>query len=177
MLLRVARHEAGHGLIGWLAGRKPVQISILARGRVAGLVESEADEERMLYTKAELESRIRQALGGRAAEILYYGEQEGLSSGAADDLRNATRYAELMVRDYGMDEGIGPLALAPGHWEQGPLALQVVQAVQRIVKDQMALALEELRAHRTSLDQLVEALQARNRLTCEELEVLLAGLS
>lgn len=176
-LLRVARHEAGHGLIGWLAGRKPVQISILARGRVGGSVESEPDEERLGYTRAELESRIRQALGGRAAELLYYGERDGPSTSAVGDLRAATRYAEQMVRDYGMDEGIGPLVLAPDQWEQGPLAAQAVQAVQRIVKDQLALALEELRVHRPALDRLVEALQARNRVTREELEELLTGLS
>ena len=114
-----------------------MQISILARGRVGGSVESEPDEERLGYTRAELESRIRQALGGRAAELLYYGERDGPSTSAAGDLRAATHHAEQMVRDYGMDEGIGPLVLAPGQWEQSPLAAQAVQAVQRIVKDQI----------------------------------------
>ncbi|MBW2638232.1 MAG: AAA family ATPase [Deltaproteobacteria bacterium] len=57
-LLRVARHEAGHCLVGWLRGEKPVQITILARGKAGGFVEREAEEDRMIYTKGELEGLI-----------------------------------------------------------------------------------------------------------------------
>ncbi len=173
-LLRVARHEAGHCIIGWLRGEKPVQITIVARGSAGGFVEREADEERMLYTQAEIEARIRQAMGGRAAEIIYYGEKEGFTSGVVGDLRAATHYAELMVRDYGMGEGIGQVAIEPKRLADGPLAIQVMQSVEKIIKSQLDLAVRELQAQRQYLDLLVDRLMEENRLTAADLEQILA---
>ncbi|MFH1113489.1 MAG: AAA family ATPase, partial [Pseudomonadota bacterium] len=106
-LLRTARHEAGHCLIGWLRGDKPVQVTIVARGNAGGFVEREADEERTRYVRPEMEGMIRQALAGRAAEMVYYGDDEGLSSGASADLQTATHWADLMIRDFGMSAGFG----------------------------------------------------------------------
>jgi cell division protease FtsH len=172
-LRRLARHEAGHCLLGWLGGQRPLQVSLLGRGHVGGYVEHEAEEGRVLYTQGELEARIRQVMGGRAAEILYYGEREGLSIGAADDLRLATQHAERMVRELGMAEGIGPLSLTPEQVVTGPLAIEVMRAMRDILQGQLDKALEELRANREVLDTLVEQLMAKNQLTRDELEMVL----
>jgi len=172
-LLRVARHEAGHCMIGWLRGERPVQITIVARGRAGGFVEREADEDRTIYTQPELEGMIRQAMGGRAAEILYYGEDDGLTTGVSGDLKTATHYAELMVRDYGMGAGIGQVAIDPGRLTDGPLAIKVMESVEKIIKGQLDRAITELRDNRESLDRLVNNLMDKNRLTRAQLEAIL----
>jgi ATP-dependent Zn protease len=172
-LLRVARHEAGHCLIGWLCGVKPVQLTIVARGKAGGFFEREAEEERMLYTRSELEGLIRQAMGGRAAEIVFYGEESGLSSGVSDDLHRATHYAELMVRDFGMDAVVGQIVIDSGSLSDGPLAIKVMEAVEKIVRCQLQSGIEHLNRNRPVLEELVEELMKKNRLTRPELEAIL----
>jgi len=176
-LLRVARHEAGHCLIGWLRGEKPVQITIVARGNAGGYVEREADEDKMLYTRTELLGRIRQSMAGRAAEILYYGMEEGLTTGVSGDLQTSTHYAEMMVRDYGMDDHIGQIKIDPRRLADGPLGIEVNMAVQKIIRSQLNQGLEELKKHQTSLDKLVQELMEKNRLTREELERILPAVN
>ncbi len=176
-LERVARHEAGHCMIAWLNGQKPVQITIMARGKAGGFFERESEEDRMIYTKRELESLIRQAMGGRAAEILYYGDEDGLTTGVGEDLRSATRYAEMMVRQYGMDDAVGQIVLESKRFDDGPIAAEVMQAVRKIVKEQLDRGLSELGAQRNTLDQLVKELMEKNRLTRSELEAILPTIS
>lgn len=171
-LLRVARHEAGHCLIGWLGGEKPVQISIVARGRAGGFVERDSDEHKMLLSKPAIEARIRQAMGGRAAEVVYDGREAGMSSGVASDLRAATGYAEAMVRDYGMSP-LGQVALDPRRLSDGPVALEVVRAVEATIAVEFDRAVAEIESHRGSIDRLVEALLEKNRLTREDLDRIL----
>jgi len=169
-LLRTARHEAGHCLIGWHQGHKPVQITIVARGQAGGYFEQESEENRQIYTKAELEGIIRWYMGGRAAEILFYGPEEGLASGVGSDLKRATHIAELMVRDFGMSPEIGLVALAEKRPQDGPLALAVNQAVNSIIQNQLQRAVDELAAQRPVLARLVGRLLEKNRLVREELE-------
>ena len=173
MLERVARHEAGHCLVGWLRGEKPVQVTIVARGKAGGYVERQNDEGKMLYTKPELEGMIRQAMAGRAAEIIYYGKEEGLSTGVESDLRSASRYAELMARDYGMAADIGQVAFDGRRLADGLLASRISRAVRKIVDTQLNLAVTELTENKKYLDLLVKELLEKNRLTLEELETLL----
>lgn len=172
-LLRVARHEAGHCLAGWLRGEKPVQITIVARGKAGGYVEREANEDRMVYLKTELEGMIRQAMAGRAAEIVYYGPESGLSSGVSGDLETATHWAGLMVRQFGMSADMGHIALDARRIGDGPLADKVAAAVERIVAGQLEAAVRQLEEHRATMDLLVDKLMEKNRLTREELEVFM----
>ena len=108
---RVAHHEVGHALIALsLPGSDPVhKISIIPRGIAAlGYTLQLPTEDRYLLTRTELENRIAVLLGGRAAEELIFGEA---STGAADDLQKATSIAKRMVKDYGMSETLGTVAL------------------------------------------------------------------
>lgn len=108
---RVAHHEVGHALIAIsLPGSDPVhKISIIPRGIAAlGYTLQLPTEDRYLLTRTELENRIAVLLGGRAAEELVFGEA---STGAADDLQKATIIAKRMVKDYGMSETLGTVAL------------------------------------------------------------------
>jgi len=108
---RVAHHEVGHALVAMsLQGSDPVQkISIIPRGIAAlGYTMQLPTEERFLLTRSELENKIAVLLGGRTAEELIFGEA---STGAADDLQKATNIAKRMVKDYGMSEKLGRVAL------------------------------------------------------------------
>ena len=108
---RVAHHEVGHALVAMsLPGSDPVQkISIIPRGIAAlGYTMQLPTEDRYLLTRSELENKIAVLLGGRMAEELIFGEA---STGAADDLQKATNIAKRMVKDYGMSETLGRVAL------------------------------------------------------------------
>lgn len=172
-LLRIARHEAGHCLVGWLQGDRPMQITIVARGRAGGYVEREAREDKMIYTKKELENSIRQTMAGRAAEMIYYGDEDGLSTGVGSDLQQATRVADSMVRHYGMTTSLGQVALGDDLMRDGPLAMSVVKAKEQVVAEQLAKSRAILEANRGVMDMLVEKLMEKNRLTREDLEKIL----
>ncbi|MBF0518659.1 MAG: AAA family ATPase [Nitrospirae bacterium] len=172
-LLRVARHEAGHCLIGWLCGVKPVQVTIIARGNAGGYFESNNDEDRVLYTQAQLEEIIRQSMAGRAAEIIYYGEQNGFSTGVSSDLKTATHYADLMVRQYGMSKEIGQITVPLQLNSNDNFSEKVLYAIERIINEQLNLAIKELSENKNYLDNLVEALREKNRLTLDDLEQIL----
>ena len=108
---RVAYHEVGHALVALsVPGVDVVQkISIIPRGIAAlGYTLQLPAEDRYLLTRTELENRIAVLLGGRIAEELVF---EEASTGAADDLQKATHIARRMVKDYGMSDKLGTVAL------------------------------------------------------------------
>lgn len=175
-LKRIARHEAGHALISWLTGTVPVQVTIVGRGGAGGYVEKEIDEEKIIFTRRELEYNICQAMGGRAAELLYYGDGEGLSTGVGSDLRHATAWAERMVGEFGMSEEIGQIFYDPRHVQDGPRAAKVSEVAEGIVRTQLDKALDLLKEYQAPLDRLVDELIDKNRLTRPEVERLLADI-
>lgn len=168
-LERFARHEAGHALIGWLTGNPPVQVTIIGRGSAGGYVERAAQEEKLVFTRSELENLICLAMGGRAAELLYYGDDEGLSTGASGDLRNATHWAERMITEFGMSAEFGPLYMG----ENSGMAAQVSQASAAIIKRQLERAGRLLQENRAKIDRLSAELLEKNRLTQAELGPIL----
>tara|TARA_B100001250_G_scaffold414440_1_gene452849 strand:+ start:881 stop:2890 length:2010 start_codon:yes stop_codon:yes gene_type:complete len=106
----VAYHEAGHALVGEiLPEANPVQkISIVSRGVAAlGYTLNMPTEDRYLMTLDELEDTLAAVLGGRAAEEIVFGE---ISTGASNDLKQATSMADRMVKEYGMSERLGLVA-------------------------------------------------------------------
>ncbi len=102
-----AYHEAGHALVGHLLPHAdPVsKISIISRGQMGGYTRFVPDEDRNLITKRQLEARLAYALGGRAAEEIVFDET---TTGASNDLEQATNIARTMVTRYGMSEKLGP---------------------------------------------------------------------
>lgn len=103
-----AYHELGHALVGhFLPGTDPIhKISLISRGSALGYTWSMPDQDRRLITKSKFEDEIAQALGGREAEKLVFGET---STGAENDLQKATKIAHDMVRVYGMSDKLGPI--------------------------------------------------------------------
>ncbi len=109
-----AYHEAGHALTaGFLPNATPVhKVSIIPRGFALGVTMQLPTEDRYLWTKAELLDQIGTNLGGRIAEELIFHE---VSSGATNDLKQATEIARMMVKEYGMSETLGLVTFDEAH--------------------------------------------------------------
>ena len=172
-LERVARHECGHAYMSFLGGNTPAYLTIVARGDHGGYMEHSAKETVPLSTKEELLSRIRTGLGGRAAEILYYGGKDGISTGAAGDLENATKLAAAMLSAYGMDDEFGLVYMDPKDAMKDP---EFRRRVNEILRGEMQKTIELLRENRESMDRLVGELMKRNKLTGEEIEEILRAV-
>ena len=109
----VAYHEMGHTLVALSQPDADAvhKVSIIPRGIGAlGYTIQRPSEDRHLATRGEMQQRIAVLLGGRAAEMVVFGD---FSSGASDDLARATEIARDMVMRHGMDEGIGPVTIDP----------------------------------------------------------------
>jgi cell division protease FtsH len=183
----VAFHEAGHALVASLIpGNDPVhKISIVPRGRALGYTWQRPAEERYLLSEGELQGRLAALLGGRVAEALTFGE---VSTGAADDLAQATDLARRMVTEYGMSPRLGPVRLAADP-QQGMYlggmqgldarissqsAAQVDSETRRIVEAAVGQAGQALEAHKEALHELARRLIEEETLEGAELEEILA---
>jgi ATP-dependent Zn protease len=162
----------------WVQGKRPLRASsgsVAAIANYVGYMEH-SDEERVpLQTKEALINRIRTFLGGRAAEIIYYGEKDGISTGASGDLETATRVACAMICNYGMDDEFGMAVMSPEEATRDPLAAKVSQRVSGIIKEEMANTVAIIQKNKARLDCMVNALLEKNKLTKEEMEELLKG--
>ena len=107
---QTAYHESGHALVASLTpGSDPVhKVTIIPRGMALGVTLTMPEEDRYSMTKEQILAHIRHAMGGRAAEQLVFGV---FTTGAANDLKQATESARRMVCEYGMGENIGPVSL------------------------------------------------------------------
>ncbi len=177
-----AYHEAGHALVAWeLPGTDPIyKVSIIPRGMAMGVTQLLPEEDRHYYPKAYLMNRLCVALGGRNAEMLVFGDT---SSGAQNDLKEATSLAEKMVSQWGMSEKIGPVNLGRG--EEHPflgrelaqpkryserMAWIVDQEIQGLISKAESKAKEILGANRHVLDRLAESLMKEEVLEKEHIE-------
>jgi cell division protease FtsH len=164
---RTAHHEAGHALVAMLTpGADPVRkVSIIPRGVALGVTLSAPDADRVFYSREDLETRIRVALGGRVAEELISGT---ITTGAESDIRQLTEIAREMVGRWGMSDRIGPIAvlpddgagpLLPGAGAQSEHTQQAIdQEVRRLVDDAHAAVMRMLSEHQDQLRSLAEAL-------------------
>ena len=102
-----AYHEAGHALVAHLLpDADPVaKVTIVARGNAGGYTKTLPEEDRYLVTQNQLEARLAMAMGGRAAEELVFDE---VTTGAGNDIEQATSIARTMITRYGMSETLGP---------------------------------------------------------------------
>jgi cell division protease FtsH len=167
---RTAYHEAGHALVGMLtAGADPVRkITIVPRGQALGVTLSSPDIDRFNYTRAELEARVKMALGGRAAEELVFGDQ---TTGAEGDIAQVTALMRHMVGRWGMNSTIGLVAVLPrdgaNPWGDltSPRTLELVdEEVRRTVEAAYEDVVGMLTAERARLDALANALLERETL-------------
>lgn len=170
-LERTARHEAGHAVISILGGNTPAYVTIEARGDFGGYMEHDEKEiSQPSIGKKDILGRIRTSLGGRAAEIVYYGETEGLSTGACGDLEHATDHALNMIIHYGMDEKYGLAAIDRKTALASP---EIMGRVNEILAEEMKNTVELIRENKDKIDILVGELLLKNRLTGEEIKKLI----
>lgn len=170
-LERVARHESGHAFLCYISGETPSYLTVVARGDHGGYMQHADREGKAIYTRDELLSRIRTSLGGRAAELVYYGERDGISTGASGDLISATNLARQIVCTYGMDEDFG---LAVFTSNDGSMTDEVRSAVNKILREEMKEAVRIISENREKIDVLVERLMTENHLNGAEIEAALA---
>jgi cell division protease FtsH len=140
---RVACHEAGHALAAWfLPDSDPLEkISIVPRGRALGMTEQIPTEDRHNVTEEFLRSRLTIMLAGRCAEKLRFGSY---STGAEDDLKQATRIAYKMVGQWGMAENVGAVGYSVS--EEHPFLGRDITAPREFGDDTAKLLDEEVRA-------------------------------
>ncbi len=167
---RVARHEAGHTYIAWRSGETPSYVTVVSRGDHGGYMQHDSDEDKAIYTKDELLSRIRTSLGGRAAEIVYYGERDGLSTGPSSDLISATSTAQKIICTFGMDADFGLAVVTTRSARDGELSGEVRSAVNRILDEEMKRAIAQITEGKPAIDALVEKLISENHLGGDEIK-------
>lgn len=181
----VAYHEAGHALTALLLpGTDPLsKVTIIPRGRSLGATEQAPSEDRHNVGKKYLLNRIAVMMGGRAAEEEVFGD---ITSGAGDDLKQATQTARRMVCQWGMSEKVGLVVFKKG--EPHPFlgrelteerdyseatARKIDEEVQRIIEECYKKSQTILQENRQKLDQLAEELIRQETLTLSEIEKLL----
>ena len=182
-----AYHEAGHTLVSWnLPGADPIyKVSIIPRGMAMGVTQLLPEEDRHYYPRTYLMDKLSIALAGRVAEKIVFND---VSSGAQNDLKEATSLAEKMVAQWGMSDRVGPINLGRG--EEHPflgrelslpkryseeMAWVMDQEIQKLIIDAESKATEILTGKRLTLDALAEALIKEEMLERADVERIIEG--
>ena len=182
---RLAVHESGHTAVAhYLPHADPVyKVTIIPRGRALGGTHMLPTEEHYTQSADELRDRLAVMLAGRACEAALLGD---VSSGADDDIRQATRMARAMVGRWGMSEKLGPIDLRQS--EEHPFlgreisqarefsdetAHEVDEEVRRLLREAESRATELIVGHRPRIDALVAALEQHETLNRETIVELL----
>lgn len=181
----VAYHECGHAIMAYyMPNADPLtKLTIIPHGMAMGVTEQTPREDHYTYTESYLKDRIKVMLGGRCSEKLIYGE---VSTGAQNDLKEATALIRKMIGQWGMSEKIGPLGLNIGEEhvflgrEMGmprEFSEKMAEMIDEEIQSQL-LALEKatldfLTEHRNQLDALAKAVLKRETLSAEDVEEIL----
>ena len=184
-----AYHEAGHALVGLhVDGNDPLhKVTIIPRGRALGVTMNLPERDRLGWKKMEMHARLAVFYGGRAAEDIIFGP-ENVTTGASNDLQQATGLARAMVTEYGMSEKLGRLRYNSnqdevflGHSvarEQNiseKTAELIDSEIRRICEEAEELCYKTLHDHEDELHMLANALLEYETLSGDEVRRLLAG--
>jgi len=184
-----AYHEAGHAIVSLrVPGLDPVhKVTIVPRGRALGITFSLPEEDRHNYTKEFIVGRLAMSYGGRVAEELIFGPAK-VTTGAAQDIQQATELARRMVTQFGMSDVIGPIAVGDREQqiflgreisqrhEVSEKTAEVVDAeVKRVLDEALRRARHILEADMPLLHAMAQALLDRETLDREEVELLAKG--
>jgi cell division protease FtsH len=173
---RTAYHEAGHAIAGMLTPTAdPVRkVSIIPRGIALGVTLSAPEADRFSYDRPYLLGKIEVALGGRVAEELVFGE---ITTGAQNDIKQATELARNMVGLWGMSDAIGPVTVVTeqaqfpltGAADISPVTRQLVdEEVRHLIDHAHQQVTELLCDNRDKLEALAQALLDRETLEQDE---------
>jgi cell division protease FtsH len=181
----VAYHEAGHSIVGALLPyADPIhKVSIIPRTQAMGATQQFPEKEHYIYKREYMLDRLAVMMGGRCAETLVF---ETATSGAGNDLQNATQLARKMVLEWGMSGRFEHMALGSQSREvflgeelgktreySEKTAQEVDEEVQKLLQEAYQRAEEILAGHRDELDQLARMLVEREEVPGEEILRLL----
>jgi cell division protease FtsH len=179
----VAYHEGGHAVVAAiLPNTDPIhKVTIVPRGQAMGVTRQVPEREKYIYPKEYMLNRLAVMMGGRAAEEIAEGI---VTSGAADDLRQATGLARRMVLEWGMSETLGEMAVEDGRenvaygMPQRPeyseeTAREIDQEIKKILKESYDRAVDVLREHRDGLERVAQDLLEKEEVTGKEVLALL----
>ena len=182
-----AYHEAGHALVAIKSkGADPVhKISIIPRGRALGVTMQLPIDEKHGYTRNFVEGRLAILMGGRSAEMLIFNQ---MTTGAGNDIEQATQVARKMVTEWGMSELLGPMTFGKKNEEvflgreiqshrdySEQTARMIDEEVSRIVRDSQRIADEILRKDIEILHRLAKELLKYETIDAKDLEKILKG--
>lgn len=182
--LITAYHESGHALVAkLLPNADPVhKVSIVARGLAGGYTQVLPSEDRHYWSRSQLDDQIAMMLGGRAAEELQFGD---ITTGAQNDLKNATTVARRMVTEWGMSDKLGPrtfgqrqelVFLGKEISEQRDYSDLVAQQIDEEVHDRIqhayTAAKKILEENFTKLQQVAELLMEKETIVEEDIASL-----
>lgn len=182
---QVAFHEAGHAIIGMVLphAQKVQKITIIPRGNTGGHVLMTPETDRFLLTKKELIAEITGLLGGRTSEEIFF---DDVSTGASNDIQEATRIARAMVTMYGMSD-LGPIQYEKSNSSvflgrdytdttknfSAEVAHEIDKAVRDIVDKAHAEATRIITEHKAELILIAETLLEKETITAEEIDSLI----
>jgi cell division protease FtsH len=162
-------------------------VTIVPRGRALGITFSLPEEDRHNYTKEYILGRLAMAYGGRVAEELVFGPEK-VTTGASQDIQQATEMARRMVTQFGMSEVVGPIAVGDRESEiflgrevaqRREISERTAELVDTELKRLLGDAFERARGilleHREVLDRLAAALLERETLDRDEILLVAAG--
>lgn len=180
----VAYHEAGHALIGLTLedANKVQKVTIVPRGQAGGYNLMTPKEETYFQTKSQLKATISGYMGGRVAEEVFFGD---VSSGAHNDIEQATRIARMMVTELGMSE-LGPIQYDSENGQvflgrdytqrsnthSGQIAYEIDVQVRKIIDECYQEATNIVEQHKEKLICIAEALLEYETLSGEDIESL-----
>jgi cell division protease FtsH len=170
-----AFHEAGHAIVAKLmANRSIPKVTIIPTTKGAGGYTVIAPEEKMYLSKKELLNEIAIALGGRAAEEIVYGEDE-VTSGASHDIRQATRIALQMIREYGMNSKVGMVNINElySHSHSGGMDEQIAREIKEEIEVIYRQILDFLKERKELLHELKEVLMINETVYEKDLDRML----
>jgi cell division protease FtsH len=180
-----AYHEGGHALVGFaLPNADPVhKATIIPRGRSLGHTLSLPTEDRVHMRRSEMVDKLAMMLGGRTAEEMVFTDP---TTGASDDIKQATDLARRMVMEWGMSDRLGPMKygepqgevfLGRDYGHQRDFSDEIASIIDEEIRRLITRAHDEARAilttHRASLDRLAEALIERETLDEDEIRAAL----
>ncbi len=184
-----AYHEAGHALVSIrIPGLDPVhKVTIVPRGRAGGITFSLPEEDRHYYKKEFIHGRLAMAYGGRVAEELIFGPEK-VTTGAAQDIQQATDMARRMVMQFGMSDAVGPVAVGDQehqiflgrefaqHRDVSDKTAELVdQEIKRILEEAYERARVILKGDMDTLHRMAKVLLERETIDRQEVELLAEG--
>tara|TARA_Y100000385_G_scaffold15882_1_gene16063 strand:- start:3780 stop:5762 length:1983 start_codon:yes stop_codon:yes gene_type:complete len=185
-----AYHEAGHAIVGRLVDEHdPVyKVSIIPRGRALGVTMFLPEEDRYSLSKRGILSQICSLYGGRIAEEMTLGE-EGVTTGASNDIQRATEMARNMVTKWGLSSELGPLLYTEDEGEvflgrsaasqnksfSSETASKIDLEVRRIIDDCYAKAVTLLNENRDKLELMKDALMEYETIDAGQIDDIMAG--